>query len=120
MADSAWIASPAALARTDTTEWGRLQKPAAAISENSPQMVKLRQAAQEFESMLLHSWWRSMQQSFGDTTSEDGVAGANILGDLGLQAMSAAITASGGLGLAGLLLQERKIDAFPETPSPGG
>ena len=54
-----------------------------------------------------------MQGSFFDSSQEDGESSGEILGDLGLQAMSSAIAASGGLGLARLLLQEWQLEPPP-------
>ena len=78
---------------------------------DTPAMHKLRKAAQEFESMLIDSWWRSMKDSaFGESDDDSGPTG--IMSDMGTQAMSQAISSVGGLGLANMVVRDLqpKID----------
>lgn len=92
-----------------------LQEKPVSDSPQSPGSARLRQAAQDFESILLHSWWQSMKESSFDSSEEDGESSGEILGDWGGQALSSAIAASGGLGLARLLLQQWELEPTPGT-----
>ena len=105
---------------------GPLNKPAVSGQSPSAQTSRVRQAAQEFESILLHSWWQSMTESFGNPFEMEGDPAAESFGDLGLQAMSSAIAASGGIGLARMLLEKLHLEAAANntptigtSPSPG-
>lgn len=67
---------------------------------------KLRKAAAEFEAMLLSSWWTTMKQS--GLSKDDGETdpGKDTLDQLGMQAMSAAVsTGRGGLGIGDMLVR---------------
>ena len=73
---------------------------------------RLLEAAQDFEAMLLESWWRSMKETFG---KDEGEVGGEAMDDLGIQAMSTAIAGAGGLGIATALLEQLRA-AIPESP----
>jgi Rod binding domain-containing protein len=67
--------------------------------DDSPQAHKLRKSTQEFEAMLVSSWWQEMQNSFRDPDEEQ-EAGSDTLQQIGFQSMATAMAASGGIGLA--------------------
>jgi Rod binding domain-containing protein len=70
----------------------------------SPAARKLRQAAGEFESMLLANLWKSMKSTFASSDDSDDPA-HETLEDMGIQAMSSAVGKAGGLGLAKLVIK---------------
>jgi Rod binding domain-containing protein len=65
---------------------------------------KLRQAAGEFEAMLLSNLWKSMKSSFADSNDSDDPA-HETLDDMGIQAMSSAVGMAGGIGLGELIIK---------------
>jgi Rod binding domain-containing protein len=68
------------------------------------QEQKLRHAAAEFESILISTFWKSMKESFSlDDYSTD--PGSSTFEDMGLQAMSQAVSKSGGFGLGNLIIK---------------
>jgi Rod binding domain-containing protein len=76
------------------------QRPREAMPEHdSPEVHKLRKSTQEFEAMLVSSWWQEMQNSFRDPDEEQ-EAGSDTLQQIGFQSMATAMAASGGIGLA--------------------
>ena len=79
---------------------GSLQKQPA----TSPAASKLRQAAGEFEAMLLASLWKSMKSTFSSDDDSDDPA-HETLSDMGMQAISGAVGKAGGLGLGKLILK---------------
>ena len=73
---------------------------------DTPAGRKLRQAAGEFEGMLLSSLWKSMKSTFADSQDDDSADPAHdTLDDMGVQAMSNAVGKAGGLGLGKLILK---------------
>jgi Rod binding domain-containing protein len=84
----------------------RLTSPASNSSEPiSPKAQKLRQAAAEFESMLMSSFWKSMKDSLGDEPDDATDPAHETLADFGMQAMCDAVGKAGGLGIGKLILQ---------------
>lgn len=82
---------------------------AAQASQNSSlesplNQLKLRRAAAEFEGMLLSKWWSTMRESgFGDSDQTD--PGHDTLDQLGMQSLSSAVAADGGIGLGDMLVR---------------
>lgn len=72
---------------------------------------QLKQAAQEFEGMLISSMWKELQDDPMTAPDDSDPAGDSIR-SLGLQAMSTALAASGGLGWAQMV--ERQL--APKQP----
>ncbi|MGH9394573.1 MAG: hypothetical protein ACRD1E_10420 [Terriglobales bacterium] len=65
---------------------------------------KLEKAAQQFEGILISTLWSSMQNDpLTGSEGDDSDPGADSLKSLGLQAMSTALSARGGLGLATMI-----------------
>jgi Rod binding domain-containing protein len=73
-------------------------------SKANAQQQKLKNAAGEFESILLASLWKSMKQSFGSQETEADPA-HGTLDDWGIEIMSSAVGKAGGLGLGKLILE---------------
>jgi Rod binding domain-containing protein len=73
-------------------------------NSTSPEISKLRNAAGEFESILLESLWKSMKETFSDPDEE---ADPTLKGfdDWGMQAMASAVGKSGGLGIKNMILK---------------
>ena len=91
-----------------TTQFSAMQpNPASTVGAvaqpESPEQRKLKKAASDFEAMLLDKWWSSMKQS--GLGSDDGSdPGHDTLDEMGMQAMSSAVAARGGLGIASMLV----------------
>jgi Rod binding domain-containing protein len=81
---------------------------------------KLREAAQDFESILIASLWKAMRQ--GVAPAEDGGEdpGRSTLEDMGIEAMANALGAAGGLGIGQLILRKLSplVEAQPPSPQP--
>jgi len=76
------------------------------VEQSSRERQKLRNAALEFEAILLSSWWEQMQKSSltPDDSSKD--PGFDTLQSLGTRAMSQALAARGGLGIAQMMIRQ--------------
>lgn len=85
-------------------------KPSRAAEEQ-----KLKNAAGEFESILLANLWKSMKQSFGSQETDSDPA-HGTLDDWGIEIMSSAVGKAGGLGLGKLILEHLapKVDGPSE------
>ena len=73
-----------------------------ARATESPKAQKLRRATEEFESMLVSSWWQEMSKTFKDA-AEDSDPGAETMETMGIQSMTLEMAKSGGLGLGRML-----------------
>ncbi len=96
-----------------------MPSPAPALTTGAAHRAKaaqLKQAAQEFEGMLLSELWKGFENDplTGSNDSDD--AGGSLQG-LGLQQMSTALSASGGVGLASMI--ERQLAPDLNPPSAG-
>lgn len=72
----------------------------------SPEGQKLRNAALEFEAILLSSWWEQMQKSSLTPDESNREPGFDTLQSLGTRAMSLALASRGGLGIAQLMIRQ--------------
>jgi Rod binding domain-containing protein len=72
---------------------------------NTPATRKLRQAAAEFEGMLLSSLWKSMKSTFASPDDDSTDPAHDTLDDMSIEAMSNAVGKAGGLGLGKLILK---------------
>ena len=72
---------------------------------NTPAGRKLRQAAAEFEGMLLSSLWKSMKSTFAEPDDDSTDPAHDTLDDWSIEAMSNAVSKAGGLGLGKLILK---------------
>ena len=77
---------------------------AGAVAE-SPAGKKLRQAAAEFEGMLLSNLWKSMKSTFAESDEDTDDPAHETLSDMGIQAMTGAVGKAGGLGLGKLIIK---------------
>jgi len=90
-------------AMANVSQIGKLRQ--ASSSGDSPALRKLRQAAGEFEGMLLSSLWKSMKSTFADPDDTSADPAHDTLDDMSMEAMSNAVGKSGGLGLGKLILK---------------
>ena len=82
--------------------------------------VKAEKAAQDFEAVLLGSVLESLQKSFAGP-SEDAPVGSDNYALMGTQALAAAMSAHGGIGIARMILhqwQQSKVPELSETEVP--
>jgi Rod binding domain-containing protein len=86
--------------------------------DDSPEAHKLRKSTQEFEAMLVSSWWQEMQNSFRDPDEEQ-EAGSDTLQQIGFQSMATAMAASGGIGLARMVFHHLAPALEHSKPSDG-
>jgi Rod binding domain-containing protein len=75
------------------------------VNGETPAQRKLRQAAGEFESMLLSNLWKSMKSSFAEDETEFSDPAHGALDDWGMQAICGAVGKAGGLGIAKMILK---------------
>ena len=75
--------------------------------EVSNQNAKIEKSAKEFESMLLSNWLQQAEESMatvpGAEDDEADVAGREQMMGLGVQSLSSAMVASGGIGIASMI-----------------
>ena len=71
-----------------------------------PEKSHLRKAAEEFEGILLASMWKSMQESSFKSKEQGFLGGGETLQDWGIHVMASSLAASGGMGIARMLIQE--------------
>ncbi len=71
-----------------------------------PEKSRLRKAAEEFEGILLASLWKSMQESIFKSKEQGFLGGGETLQDWGIHVMASSLAASGGMGIARMLIQE--------------
>ena len=92
-------------ANPNQTEDAAARKAAPDPAADSPRAQKLLHSAQEFEAILVSSWWQQMQQTFSDP-SEDSDPGSETMRSMGIQSMAMAMAKSGGIGLARMMYHE--------------
>ncbi len=95
------------------------EKPFQETTEN-PGGAKLRKAAQDFEAILIQTLWRSMKESFASSSEQEQDPARKTLEDLSMQAMSTALAASGGLGIARMLIHSLEPTIDPAQSGAGG
>ncbi|MGA2812889.1 MAG: hypothetical protein ABSG16_15920 [Candidatus Acidiferrum sp.] len=83
---------------------------------DTPREHKLRQAAQQFESMLMSSLWKSMKSSFDEDDDDASDPATATMQDWGMEAMASAVGKAGGLGIGRLIMK----DLQPKVDSPPG
>ncbi|MBZ5503163.1 MAG: hypothetical protein LAN59_13155 [Acidobacteriia bacterium] len=83
----------------------------------SPGEQKLRHAAAEFEAMLLSKWWSAMKEGGFSGAGDESDPGHDTLDQLGMQAMSTAVAAGGGLGIGSLLVRSLLSNVRDAKPS---
>jgi len=65
---------------------------------------KLVHAAREFEALLLNDLLGPVEKTFSSVPGEENSAGSGNYQYLGTQALASSLAASGGLGIAGLIV----------------
>ena len=87
---------------------------------------RIEKGAKEFESMLLSSWLQQAEQSMATVPGaedEEDSSGRDQMMSLGVQSLSTAMVASGGIGIAGMItkaLQARAEKADSSGGAPAG
>jgi len=66
---------------------------------------KVVEAAQQFEAVLLESFLQPLEETFSTLPGGDDSLGVSGYRDMGTQAMASAITKSGGLGIADMVVR---------------
>lgn len=85
---------------------------------------KLERAAKAFESILLDKWLEDAQHAFATVPGDDpektdqGNVGADQYRSLAMQALSEKITASGGIGIAKMIMHKMENRPAPVNPEP--
>ena len=110
--------SSSALASTPASTRSRRVTPGPEAANDTPRQHKLRQAAQQFESMLMSDLWKSMKSSFDDDEDSDPAIGT--LQDWSMEAMSTAIGKAGGLGIAKLIMKDLEPKIGSSNSQEGG
>jgi Rod binding domain-containing protein len=78
---------------------------------DSPDQQKLKNAAGDFESILLASMWKSMKQSFKDPNDSNADAASGTIEDWGIEVMSGAVGKAGGLGIGNMIIKQLEPSA---------
>ena len=79
--------------------------PSMATNSSITASTKLRRAALDFEAILLGTWLQEIQESFSSAPGEES-AGAENYRSLGIEAVAGALAASGGIGIARMVLRQ--------------
>jgi Rod binding domain-containing protein len=80
--------------------------------------MKAEKAAQDFEAVLLGSVLESLQKSFAGP-SEDASVGSDNYAAMSTQALAAAMSARGGIGIARMILHQWHQTKIPEMSGTG-
>jgi len=81
---------------------------------NNPSDARIEKGAKEFESMLLGTWLQQAEQSMATVPGaedEEDSAGKNQMMSLGVQSLSTALVASGGIGIARMISKAMHVAA---------
>jgi len=81
----------------------------------SPQELKLRKAAAEFEGILLSKWWSAMKESTLGGGDESDPA-HDTIDQLGIQSMSQAVASAGGFGIGAMLVNSLLSHVREQSP----
>jgi Rod binding domain-containing protein len=82
--------------------------------------AKIEKGAKEFESILVGSWLQQAEQSFATLpgAEDDQDPGRDSMMSLGVQTLSTAMTASGGLGIAKMIAKAMHAQADKANAQP--
>jgi Rod binding domain-containing protein len=98
-----------------------LQQVSSAKSANDT--AKIEKGARQFESMLLSSWLQQAEKSYatvpGDDDDED-AAGRDQMMSMGVQSLADSLAASGGIGIAKMIVKAMENNANKAEAAPGG
>jgi Rod binding domain-containing protein len=81
---------------------------------NDSSDARIEKGAKEFESMLLGTWLQQAEQSMATVPGaedEEDSAGKNQMMSLGVQSLSTALVASGGIGIARMISKAMHVAA---------
>ena len=98
-----FLGSPEALEFMAQSKTAELQAPQ---GNRGSEKSRLRKAAQDFEGILLASLWKSMQKSSFKSKDQGFLGGGETIQDWGLHVMASSLAASGGMGIARMLIRE--------------
>jgi Rod binding domain-containing protein len=82
-----------------------LVAPTATVNPGASPSPKLVKAARQFEALLLESLLGPMERTFSALPGGANQAGSDTYNSLGVQALSAGLAASGGLGIASMIVR---------------
>ena len=83
----------------------------------APPAAKAQKAARDFEAILIGEWLEKAQQSLADIGGEEHEPGHETSAAIGLQALATGASASGGFGIARMILKHLQPGvAVPGTP----
>jgi len=106
------IASPVAASRPQTSLDG--------AAKESAIHKKLRQAAQEFEGMLITELMQNSNMGFSSLTGDAPTGGSDTLNSLAIQTLSSGLAAHGGMGIANMIVHqlEPSLNRIQQKTSP--
>jgi Rod binding domain-containing protein len=86
--------------------------------QSSGDNSKIEKGAREFEAMLLATWMQQAEQSMASVPGADDeeMAGKDQMMSLGVQSVSTALAASGGIGIGKMIAQSMHRMAPPPDP----
>ena len=84
----------------------------------SAEMARLRQAAREFEALMVEHMLKTVRQSFPKSGLEPSGAGQSLYQDLADEQMAKAISRGGGLGLGDVLMRALTRSRMQKASSP--
>jgi len=97
-------------------------------TSSSGENSKIDKASKDFESILLSSWLQQAEQSFGSLpgaeNDEDADVGKEQFQGIATQALGAALTASGGIGIAKMIAkslhqaEDARVESEAKTHAP--
>ncbi len=83
---------------------------------DTPEHKKLEKAAREFEGLLMSALWKSMGEDMKGPVDSDPINASFT--DIGIQAVSSAMAASGGIGIGRMLLKTLEKQQAAEDQRP--
>lgn len=88
----------------------------ASAPADTPEHRKLEKAAREFEGLLMSALWKSMGEDMKGPVDSDTIN--ESFTDMGIQAVSTAMAASGGIGIGRMLLKTLEKQQSMEEQRP--
>lgn len=81
-----------------------VSRPVMTVPNPASDSGKLAHAAQEFEALLMGSLFRALEETFSAAPGETHDAGSDNYNFLGSQALASGLAASGGMGIAKMIM----------------
>ncbi len=97
----------------DTMQWAELQQRAQGGTRDS----RAREAAKQFEALLVRQLWQIMRKSAGDAMAGGSGPGAGMYGHMMDEAMASHLVEAGGLGLAPQLERAFGVSSDGDVPA---